>query len=163
RQEVPSRAKVLGDGSIRRQKALGMSCGLEPLHAIFALACRAMRVLTPVVEVTTLPVFDPRQDLALGRAVALELIRNDDPRHVLEALEQLAEKLLRRLLIAPALHRDIEHMIVLIDGAPQVIALPVDRQKDLVKMPFVSWLGASVLQLIGIILPKLQTPLPDGF
>jgi hypothetical protein len=30
-------------------------------------------------------------------------------------------------------------------------------------MPFVPCLGASVLQLIGIILPKLPTPLADGF
>src|SRR4029450_8244421 len=45
----------------------------------------------------------------------------------------------------------------------QVIALPVDRQKDLVQVPFVAWLGASTLQLIRVILPKLQTPLANGF
>jgi hypothetical protein len=40
---------------------------LEPLHAIFALACGAMRVFAAVIEITTLPVFYPRQDLALGQ------------------------------------------------------------------------------------------------
>ena len=30
-------------------------------------------------------------------------------------------------------------------------------------MPFVAWLGASTLQLIGVVLPKFQTPLADGF
>ena len=29
-------------------------------------------------------------------------------------------------------------------------------------MPLVTWSGSSALQLIGIILPKLQTPLADG-
>src|SRR5262249_5712815 len=29
-------------------------------------------------------------------------------------------------------------------------------------MPFVAWLGASTLQPIGVILPKLETPLADG-
>ena len=29
-------------------------------------------------------------------------------------------------------------------------------------MPLVPWLGASVLQLIRVALPKLQTPLADG-
>src|SRR5262245_47767858 len=43
------------------------------------------------------------------------------------------------------------------------MALPVDRQKDLVQVPLVTWLSASTLQLIHIVLPKLQTPLADGF
>jgi hypothetical protein len=34
---------------------------------------------------------------------------------------------------------------------------------DFIKMPFVPWLGASTLQLIRVILPKLETPLADGF
>src|SRR5438132_10677765 len=122
-----------------------------------------MGVLTAVVEIATLPVFDPRQDLPLRRPVALQLIRDDDPWHVLEPLQKLAEKLLRRVLIAPALHKDIEHIIVLIHRAPQVMALPVDRQKDLVEVPLVPWLGASTLQLIRVVLPTFQTPLTDGF
>ena len=46
-----------------------------------------MRVLTAVVEIATLAVFDPRQDLTLRRAVALQLIRDDDPRDIPQALE----------------------------------------------------------------------------
>ena len=80
-----------------------------------------------------------------------------------QALEELPEELLRGPLVAPALDQDIEHVVVLIDGAPQVMTLPVDRQKHLVQVPFVAWLGAPTLQLIGVVLPKLQTPLPDGF
>jgi len=30
-------------------------------------------------------------------------------------------------------------------------------------VPFVAWLGASTLQPIRVVLPKLQTPLADGF
>src|ERR1700757_3660998 len=122
-----------------------------------------MRILTAVVQIATLAVCDPGQDLALRRAVALQLIRDDDPRYVLQALEQLAEKLLRRVLIAPALHQNVEHVIVLIHCTPQVMALPVNRQKDLVQVPLVPWLGASTLQLIRIVLSKFQTPLTDGF
>jgi hypothetical protein len=35
-------------------------------------------------------------------------------------------------------------------------------RKDYFQMPLVPWLGASVLQLIRVRLPKLQTPLADG-
>src|SRR3989449_7743023 len=154
---------MLGNGAIRRQKPLSMARRFKPLHAIFALPRGPMRVLTAVVEIATLAVFDPGQDLALRRAVALQLIRDDDPRYIPQALEQLAKKLLRRLLIAPALHQDVEHVIILIHGTPQVMALPVDRQKYLVEVPFVAWLGTSTLQPIRVVLSTLQTPLADGF
>src|SRR5262249_8857857 len=77
-------------------------------------------------------------------------------------MESTDLKHLRRLLIPPALHEDIQHVIVLVDSAPEVMALPVDGQEHLVEVPFVAWLGAATLQPIRIILPKLQTPLADG-
>jgi hypothetical protein len=42
------------------------------------------------------------------------------------------------------------------------MALPVDRQKHFVQVPFVAWLGASMLQPIRVVLSTLQTPLADG-
>ena len=160
---MPARSEVLGNGSIRRQKALGMPRRLE----------------TPAYD-TRVDAWDdgsshsgcsdsgsggarPRQDLPFGRAVALQLVRNDHPWHVLEPLEQLTKELLRRLLVAATLHQNIEDVVVLINRAPQVMALPIDGQKHLVEVPLVPWLGASMLQLIGIVLPKFPTPLADGF
>jgi hypothetical protein len=121
-----------------------------------------MRVLTPVIKIPTLTVFHPGQDLSLRGPVALQLIRDDHPWHVLEPFEQLAKELLRGLLVAAALHQYVEDVVVLIYRAPQVMALPIHHQKHLVKVPLVTWLGSSVLQLIRVRLPKLQTPLTDG-
>jgi len=122
-----------------------------------------MRILTPVIEVAALTVFYPWQYLALGCAITFELIRNDDPRHVLQPLEQLAEKLLRRLLIAPTLHQDVKDVVLLIDRAPQVMPFTINGQKHLIEMPFIPGLRATAPQAIGIILPKLPTPLTDSF
>jgi hypothetical protein len=80
---MPPGSKVLGDRTVHGEKPLRMAGRFEPLHAIFSLACGAMGVLTPVVEVTTLPVIHPGQELPFRRAVALELIRDDHPWHVL--------------------------------------------------------------------------------
>src|SRR5215510_4942388 len=91
-----------------------------------------MRVLAPVIEVTTLPVFYPRQYLALGCAITFQLIRNDDPRYVLQPLEQLTKKLLCRLFVAAALHEDIEDVVVLVHRTPEVMALAIDGQKDFI-------------------------------
>ena len=35
-------------------------------------------------------------------------------------------------------------------------------RKDYFQVPLVTWLGASTLQLIRVVLPKFQTPLADG-
>src|SRR5215470_10355788 len=91
-----------------------------------------VRVLAAVVEIATLAMFHPGQDFPFGRAIALQLIRNDHARYIPQALEQLAKELLRRLLIAAALHQDIEDIVVLIHGAPQVMAFAIDRQKHLI-------------------------------
>ena len=44
-----------------------------------------------------------------------------------------------------------------------VMPLPMNGQKPLLKVPLVSGLGASTLQLLRVVLPQLPTPLPDGF
>jgi hypothetical protein len=52
-----------------------------------------------------------------------------------QVLEQFAEERLRSFLIAPTLHRNIEHIPVPIDRPPQIMTLALDRQKDLIEMP----------------------------
>jgi hypothetical protein len=66
----------------------------------------------------TLAMLDPWENLALGRAIALQLVCNDDAGNIWEALEELTKKLLGGLLIAPALDQDVEHIIVLVASAP---------------------------------------------
>src|SRR5215813_4578856 len=97
---MPAWPEVLGYGAVGREETLRMPGGCEPLHVVLALPRRTMGVHTPVIKIATLAVFDPGQDLTLGRAITLYFIRDDDPWHVLQALEQLAEKLLRRVFIA---------------------------------------------------------------
>src|ERR687887_2921221 len=43
------------------------------------------------------------------------------------------------------------------------MAFTIDGEKHLIQVPLVPWLGASMLQLIGVVLPKFPTPLADGF
>src|SRR5215468_2667797 len=121
-----------------------------------------MGVLTAVVEVTTLPVFDPRQALPFRRAVALQLVGDAHPWHVLQPLEQLAKELLRGVLVAAALPQNVEDVVVLVNRAPPGMALPIDGEQHLIPVPLVPWLDASVLQLIRVVLPAFQTPRADG-
>ena len=61
----------MGNRTVRGEKALRVPGGLEPLHTPLPLAGGLVGVLGPVVEVPVLPMLHARQDLALGRAVAL--------------------------------------------------------------------------------------------
>src|SRR6185312_9562866 len=101
----------------------------------------------------------PWQYLALGGTITLELIGDDNAGHIGEALEQRVEELLCRLLVAPALHQNVEHVIVLIHRPPQGMAFTMDRQKHFIQMPFVPRLRPSAPEPIRVVLPKLATPL----
>jgi len=79
RKPMPAWSKVLGNGTIRGEKALRMPSGLEPLHAPLALAGRLVRILRAVVEIAVLAVLYTWQDLPLRCAITFQLVRNDHP------------------------------------------------------------------------------------
>jgi hypothetical protein len=120
-------------------------------------------ILRAVVEIAVLPMFHTGQHLALSRTVALEPIRNEHTGCVLAPCEQLPEEFLRGLLVAAALHQDIQYMAVVIHGPPEIVPLTTNREKHLIQVPLVTRSGAPPAELIGIGLPKLLAPLPNRF
>ncbi len=135
---MTSGAKVLCNGTIGREKALGTAWRFEALHPSFPLAGGLMGVLRPVIQIPMLAMFHARQELPLGGSITLQLIRDDDPWSALAPLEQLAEEFCRSLLVPPALHKDIEDMAVLIDSPPEIVPLTTNSEKDLIQMPLIT-------------------------
>jgi len=74
-----------------------------------------------------------------------------------------AEKAFRRVCVPPALHQDIQHVAVLIDGSPQIRPFPIDGEKDLIQVPLVPTPRATAAEFVRVRLPKLQAPLAHGF
>jgi hypothetical protein len=132
REAVASGTEMLGNRPICREKSLGMPWGLEALHPSLPLARGLMGVLGTVIEVPMLAMLHSRQDVALGGPIAFELVGDDDARHILQALEQLAEELLRRAFVPPPLHEDIQHIPALIHGPPEIVPLAMHVQEHLV-------------------------------
>jgi hypothetical protein len=62
----------LGDGTIGREELLGVSRRLEPLHAPLPLEGGLMRVLRAIIEIPSLAMLHPRQNLLLRRTIAFE-------------------------------------------------------------------------------------------
>src|SRR3954454_16566480 len=118
--------------------------GFETLHLPLSSSCRLMRHFSAVVEVAALAMLDTGQDLPFGGGVALQFVGDDHPRDILQPTQQLAKEALRSLGVAPALHKDVEHLTVLIDGTAEIMLFAVDADKHLVKEPFVArpWTAA---------------------
>src|SRR5215469_11273550 len=89
-----------------------------------------MRYLSAIVEVSALAVLDARQDLALGRGVALELVCHDHPRSISQALQQLAKEPLGCGRAAPALDQDVEDISVLVDRTPKIVRRAADADDE---------------------------------
>jgi len=61
--------------------------------------------------------------------VAFQLIRDDDPWHVLAAFEELGEARLGGRLMTAPLHEEIQPTVVLIHRPPHIMASPLNRGK----------------------------------
>ena len=57
---------------------------------------------------------------------------------------------------------DVQHRSVLVDGPAQVLPHPVDLDEHLVRMPLFAGRGTAGAQSVGVCLPELPTPPPDG-
>ena len=113
-------------------------------HSALSLDANSLTAICTVVQRVMLPMLHTGQYLPLRRAIAWELIRNDDPRGIAQSLEQFAEECLRGSLVTAPLHEDIEHMSVLIHRPPQKMTLAMHRQKDFIQMPCVARSRAAV-------------------
>ena len=85
------------------------------------------------------------KQLALGDAVASQLISHDHAWHVLKTFQQAAKEALRGFGVPPWLNQDVEHNAVLIHGTPKIVLHALDPDKHLVHVPLVSrpWSAAS--------------------
>src|SRR5215510_6972629 len=121
-----------------------------------------MRHLSAIVQIAALAVLHPRQDLAFGGGVALELVRDDYPRNTPQTLQQLAEEPRGRGCVAPALDQNVEDISGLVDRAPKIVLLAADPDEHLVHVPLVAGLWPPPLQRIGEDPAEAQAPLADA-
>src|SRR5205823_12527006 len=78
-------------------------------------------------------------------------------------LEQLAHQPQRRPAIAPALDQHLQHLALVIDGAPEVHPLAGDPHHPLVEMPEIAWPRALPAPPARDRWTELQHPAPYRF
>jgi hypothetical protein len=127
------------------------------------IAGRLMGVFRTIVEIAVLPMLDTGEEVPLRGPIAFQLVGDEHPWHVRQAFEPLTEELFGSMLVPPALHQNIKAVPVLVHRAPQIVSFAANGEKYFIQMPLVTRLRATTSKLIGIWLPKLPAPLPDGF
>ena len=65
------------DKRMRGKKTLSLFPRFESLHLAFSTSCRTMRVLSPIVQISALSVFNLGEKLASCHAVASQLAGHD--------------------------------------------------------------------------------------
>ena len=77
---VTAEMKEVVDRVVSREEALCLAGRLEPLHLAFSSSGRLMGIFCSIVEALVPAMLDTRHHLALGSAVARELVRDHHPR-----------------------------------------------------------------------------------
>jgi hypothetical protein len=145
------------------EEALGLTGRLEPPHGTFPLTGGLMGIFGAIIQVSVLPMLHTGEDLPFGCAIARQLIGDDHSGNIRQPFEELPEELLGGVRVAPPLHQDIEHVAILVDGAPEIVPLPVNGEKDFIQVPLVARLGPAPAKPIGVGLSKLPAPIPYRF
>jgi hypothetical protein len=66
-------------------------------------------------------------------------------------------------LVSPPLHQDIKHVAALIHRPPQIVALFVNGDEEIIEVPLIARPRTPASQLISIRLAEFPTPLADRF
>lgn len=132
---MPSEAEEIVEWAMGRKNPLYLPWGFEPAHLVFSVARRLMRDCRSVVETAVLAVSDVRQELSAGSAITAKTIGHNQTGSVVQAFQQLAKKACGRTLIPMLLNENIKHVTVLVHCTPEIVTLPLNRDKDLVEAP----------------------------
>ena len=153
--------KVASDVAERKQEPLGLPRGGEPFHHLFPDSGRLMGILSPIVQVLRPAMGHRRHELAVRHRVAGQLVGDNHPGHLPQALAQSAEQLLCGHRVSARPHQNVEHVAVLVDRAPQVPPCAVDLNEHLIEVPVVAWPRITTAQLVRLLLPEPLAPGPQ--
>ena len=120
------------------EKPLRLSRGGELSHRLFSLTHRFVRDFGAVIRIDVVDVIDRGHDRTISRIITSEFIGDQPARFTSLAFEKMAEKACSQTLIETTLHENINAAAVLIDGKPQILALPLNGAKDFVDMPCIA-------------------------
>ena len=106
---------------------------------------------------------DQGHDVPMGDAVAAQLVGHETRRFLALPLQESPKESSRRTCVPAGLNEEVDQVPVLVHGAPEILALTVNRDEDFVQKPRIAESALSALQPPGVIGAELPAPLPNGF
>ena len=122
-----------------------------------------MRDFGTVVRVLGRVMTNQRHDVAMGDAVAAQLVGHQTHGFLSLTPQEFPKESPRRTRVPAGLDEEVDQVPVLVHGAPEVLAVPVDRDEDFVQKPRIAESTLSALQPPGVVGTELRAPLPNGF
>ncbi len=104
---------------------------------------------------------DGRHHRPLRGAITSELVGNQPPRHAALTLQQLAKEAFGGFPIAARLDENIDHVTILVNGAPEKLSFASDRDEHLVQVPRIAEATLPTLQRSSVFRAELDAPKPD--
>lgn len=147
---------------MRDQETLCLSGRLKLAHDLFSSSCWSVTAFNPVVNALVGPVVSLRRLMGNRLDVAVQLVCNDDPL-LAELRNQPCHEALGSFGIPTGLHENIKRVALGIDRPPEPVLHPVDRDHNLVQMPFAIWAGTVPTDTGGKMRAKPIDPETDGF
>ena len=99
----------------------------------------------------------------MGDTVAAQFVGHDPRGFLSLTVQEFSKESPRCTPVPTGLYKDVDQVTVLIDRAPEILALTVDRHEDFIQEPRVSESTLSSLQLLSVIGAELPAPLANGF
>jgi hypothetical protein len=94
-----------------------------------------MRDFGTIVRVLSRVMGDHGHDLPMCDSVATELVGHEPRRFLALTLQEFPKESPRRTRVPTGLDEDVDQVPVLVHGAPEVLAVTVDRDEDFVQKP----------------------------
>src|SRR4029453_7375978 len=158
---MPAHPEEILDEAVHGREALHLGGRLEAPHLTLALARRLMGDFSSIVRVLVRDVAHGRHHRPTSRRIAPQLVRDETSRYRPLAFQQLPEEARGGVPIAPGLHKDVDHIAVLVDGPPEILLPPLDGDEQFVQIPHVTHLPPAAPQRSRIRRPEGPTPLPN--
>ena len=99
--------------------------------------------------------------MAVGHAVASQLVGDDHPRHILKAFQQPAKESFGRVAVSPWLNEDVEHHALLIHRAPEIVLYSTYPDEHLVQVSLISRSRTTAAQAFGEAFAEFLAPTAD--
>ena len=106
---------------------------------------------------------DQGHDVPMCDAVATQLVGHETRRFLALPLQDFPKESPRRTRVPAGLDEEVDQVPVLVHGAPEILALTVNRDEDFVQKLRIAESTLSALQPLGVIGAELRAPLPNGF